>query len=216
MIENDKYFVYPRCSYTSNFGDKGQHHKGTKLFQVPLVYGERKIFDFVDCKQSMAKYDVFCEILPDILSRLNDQLMGLELVVDLYGAKEKFHFNKEYVLTSKQCDRCRATYGKHLLPIESNVIHSISGEELHLSRTEHVCETVSIEEHLFCQFCNIDVQMYFYNIDKSHYYWLKEYRKKYNEAQLKIETICNSYSYRIGRKVTLPFSLLKKFYRKLR
>ncbi|MDO8947593.1 MAG: hypothetical protein Q7U88_10595 [Desulfocapsaceae bacterium] len=250
MIENDKYFVYPRCSYTTNFGDSGQHHKWTKLFQVPLVYGEKKIFDFVDCQQSMAKYDVFCEILPDSLSQLSKDFKGIEFVVDLYGAKEKHLFNKKYVLTSKPCSQYRATYGKHLLPIECNVISGIPGKELFLSRNEHVSEAVSVDIYLERQCCNADEQLFFYNIDYIHFYNLNECRRKYQEAQLRseridekfrgskltihemdqklremdqklceaqmsIETIRNSYSYKIGSKVVFPLSLLKKLYRKI-
>lgn len=243
MIENDKYFVYPRYSYTTNFGDTGENHKGTKVFQVPLVYGDRKIFDFVDYQNSEAKYDVFCEILPDVLSHLCSQLKGLEFVVDLYGAKEQHLFNKEYVLTSKPCDQYRATYGKHLLPIECNVICGISGKELFLSRSEHVSETMSVAAYVSRQCCNVDEQMFFYNIADIHFYNLNECRKKYQESQLRIEkidekykesksrirkldqdlrerqksiaAIYNSYSYRIGSKILFPLSLLKKIYRKL-
>jgi len=46
MVEHDKYFVYPTCSYATNFGDKGQHHTGSNLFQVPIQLGRIENYIF--------------------------------------------------------------------------------------------------------------------------------------------------------------------------
>ena len=56
------------------------------LFQVPLRL-EKKEFDFKPFRDSNAVYDVYCEIIPDRLKRLQPLLASYEFETDLYGMK---------------------------------------------------------------------------------------------------------------------------------
>lgn len=181
MVEKDKYFVYPRQSLTTNFGDLGSHHTGTLLYQVPLLYGEKREVNFIDFAASFVKYDTFGEVLPGALQRLCPQLRGRDFVVDLYGIKEIHCFAKEHVLTSKKCNGVVASYGKYLKPIECNVFENIPGDDLSLTTPGEVCalEETNFQKYIYTKCADIEEQKYYYNISDLHYFLLHKEIKKY-------------------------------------
>jgi len=168
MIDRKKFFVYPRYSFTTNFGDKGRHHKGTNLFQAPLIQGEKKGLSFVDFDQSLVKYDAYGEMLPESLRRLCPQLAEFDFTVDLYGVKEEHCYTGKFILTSKKCDNFLISYRKCLLPPESNIIEEIPGEDFFLAAQESCSNPGNIRRYIYDRYTNFEEQKYFYKISDNH------------------------------------------------
>ncbi len=214
MILKNKYFVYPRQSYTTNFGDHGQNHVGVKTFQVPLAQGMKRPFCFAKIEDTKVKYDAFCEIEPDYIKKMNDNLSQYEFVTDLYGTKEKHHFNKNYVLTSKECTKFSYSFDKTLIPIEANIIESIPGSSLFLAKREDVKIEENINAYIFFKANSIEEQKYHYALGDQHFTMRRKgtelHRTEINEVEKQLHIIMDSYSFRIGRAIVLPFSAMKR------
>jgi hypothetical protein len=141
VITTNRYFVYPRMSHSTGWGDAGTHFEQTsRFFQVPLQRGKWE-YDFNSWADSVAVYDSFFEIQPDRLNRLTDQLRGYNYIVDLYAIKSRLNLHApgaEYVLTSRPCRQPIASFGKTMWPIEMNVIERVPGAEIFLCRADDV------------------------------------------------------------------------------
>lgn len=186
MIEKDKYFVYPRKSLSTNFGDMGAHHSGTLLFQVPLLYGEGKGFKFSDFVNSPAKYDAFGEILPEVLRDYCPELRGKDFVVDLNGIKEKHCFAAKYVITSKKCYDSISSYGRYLKPIECNVIENIKGDDILFAEAGSIIDLYYDDfiSYIYKKFSELEIHKYYYSLPDSHYMLYDKYKfesRKYFE-----------------------------------
>jgi len=201
MISNHKYFVYPHYSYTTNFGDRGKNHDNVKRLQVPMVFGEKAEHHFLDFKDSNVIYDACSEMDADCLRRLNDTLHSYDFAVDLYGAKERQNIDKPWVITSKECSDFDLSYDKSLLPIESNVIEAIPGQELFLAKVRDVKIHQNMEKNIFLKANELNELKYHYAIDETHFYVHK---------QELVQPILNSNSFRVGEKIVHPFSFLKR------
>jgi glycosyltransferase involved in cell wall biosynthesis len=63
LIHQEKYFVYPRVSYTTNFCEPGENMKGNEQykFKIPIAhhYSKQK---FVTLNNSPSRYDAFCQL----------------------------------------------------------------------------------------------------------------------------------------------------------
>lgn len=241
MMETNKYFVYPRTSYTTNFGDVGQHHGGINLFQVPLLMGERP-FRFVEFARSLVKYDVFCELEAHSLRILGGQFGDVEFTVDLHGARDCEQLGSQFVLTSKKCAAFQRAYARSMIPIENNILHEIIGEELFFTRVDDVEHIDSISKYVFLKSNDVEEQRYYYPLAQLHYRIVEEKLDHYNNriqelekglqdersqlnftqgqlqktvnnlhlAEENIDLLRQSFSYRVGNKIILPFSLLKR------
>lgn len=130
LIDTDKYFLYPRISFTTNFGDVGSHAvKADCDLQVPLagsVDGDRLYFSKLS--QSGAVYDAFFE---------NTALADEDVMMDLYASKpveELFKANEKlkYVITSKRLPyKSIESYGRLMRPIDANVLYKTKGSDFH-------------------------------------------------------------------------------------
>lgn len=131
-IDNNKYFVYPYFSYTTNYVEVGQHCKtSNKIYQVPMAYDDSREYHFPAFgAQDVPYYDGFFErqILPETL------MLDDEVSVDLYGAKE---IGKErYVISTQRLDfAVIKSYGLYLRPQEMNVLYNIPGDDIFLYDT---------------------------------------------------------------------------------
>ena len=136
MVTNNKYFVYPQLSFTSNFNDRGENmyaksFSGQVNLQMVLAN-----YRFKSINESVNVYDAYSEILPDRLKKLCETLNDYDLEVDLYGQKE--FFSKKFVLTSKYCKEKIKGYERAMKPAELNIIYNIPGNELTLARSQDV------------------------------------------------------------------------------
>jgi len=183
MVENDKFFVYPRNSYTTNFGDKGQHHQGTNVFQVPLVYGVTENFRFKKFYDCLVKYDVFCELLPDCLGELCCSSIPSNLSVDLYGAKRRENLAGEYVITPKKSRSYEDSFALRMLPPEMNIISRIDGNELFLTRVDQLEELGDINGYLYSSASSESAQRYYFGTDDVHYVLLRDAEIRLAQAE---------------------------------
>ena len=139
LIEKDKYFVYPRVSYSTNFGDAGVHHKGTNLYQVPLQYCNKNLI-LPAFNESSTKYDSYCEILPESLKNYNSDFENYNFDVDLYGLKKNIISDNQYVFTIRKCYKSIKLYSRALKPHEANIIENCFGKEISFAKKEHVLD----------------------------------------------------------------------------
>ena len=132
LIDVNKYFLYPKISFSTNFGDAGTHKiKDSTIYQVPLRYNIKKEFDFSSLEKSQSVYDAFFEnhtLFENLGYNKN------EICVDLY-ANKKSH-NKRYWLTTKILDfKILKSFGRSLKPIDANIIRNIEGNDIFLYDT---------------------------------------------------------------------------------
>ncbi|MCR5507647.1 MAG: glycosyltransferase [Lachnospiraceae bacterium] len=141
LIDTGRYFLYPRVSFTTNFGDEGEHMKdrgaGLNDLQVPIA-GIRKYgqidFHFADIDESGAVYDAYFENMR-LEHRLTEAVRG-EVTVDLYGVKQP-ECCKRYVLSGKALSfRILESFGRRLRPVDANVLYKIGGKDFFLYDTD--------------------------------------------------------------------------------
>jgi hypothetical protein len=150
LIQKDYYFVYPRVSFTTIFGDEGTNIRMRETFlQVPLYYGKRP-FRFVAFEDSYAVYDTWCEILPDRLKRLVPALSDEEFDVDLYGMKFSEDISSQKILSGRICRDFEMTFGREMKPHEENIIHQLPGNYFHLGKKEQFKDVFYLYRLLKC------------------------------------------------------------------
>jgi len=138
LKNNNKYFVYPRSSFITNFSDKGEHYvSDTNVLQTPLIMGERE-FSFVRLKDSKAIYDAHLEMLPECLKSFNENLKEYNFEVDIYGKKNLNKSNKEYALTSKKAYESIISFSRNLKPHELDIILNLNGNKIRLCKIKNL------------------------------------------------------------------------------
>ena len=136
-IEENKYFVHPFVSLTTNFGDAGEHSNGTAntVYQVELQQGEKKHFELPEYDGEAVYYDGFFE------NKSLYEVLGLEadsLCLDLNG-EWKNRLNKRYWLTTEVKDfKIVKSFGLNYRPIEVNVIMNNPGKQIFLYDTQTI------------------------------------------------------------------------------
>jgi hypothetical protein len=168
IIEHDLFFVYPRFSLTTHFGDKGSNMRISEdLFQVPL-WLEKKEFRFKPFKESSAVYDVFCEITADRIQRLVPSLSGYDFETDLYGMKSSENTDKKKFLSSRQCTNPVMTYGREMRPHEMNIVAGIDGNYFSLGDKNDFAEVNYFSRLLKCH--EKKELAYWFTIREYHFY----------------------------------------------
>ncbi len=168
LAGHDLYFVYPRVSLTTIFGDEGTNIRIRETFlQVPLLV-EKKTFQFKSLKNSNAVYDVYCEMDPERLKRLAPSLSGADFEVDLYGMKSGDLNQKEMFLSSRKCSGPFKTFGREMKPHEMNVIEDIPGDYFSLGKKKDFEEKNYFLRLLKCH--EKKELAYWYTIREYHFY----------------------------------------------
>ncbi len=135
LIETDRYFIYPKLSFSTNFSEIGVHHKERhSVLQVPLELRKRRL-KFLPFDDIQEKYDAFCELHVDSFKRICPYLEGYDVEIDLYGSKPSNAVRASFLLTSKQCVDPKMSYAMALKPHEVNVALGLTGSEFHLAPT---------------------------------------------------------------------------------
>lgn len=134
-IEENKYFVYPYISLSSNFGDAGVHNNSgsNTIYQVELQYGEKTEFVLPEFGFRAVYYDGFFE------NKSLYKHFGLNpesLCVDLQGEWCN-RLNKRYWLTTNVKNyRIIKSFGLNYRPIETNVFLENEGNQIFLYDTQ--------------------------------------------------------------------------------
>lgn len=168
IVQHDLYFVYPRFSLTTNFGDEGTNLRMSEnLFQVPL-WLEKQEFQFKSFDESFAVYDVYCEMNSGRMKRLAPSLSGEDIEVDLYGMKSKDNSDKELFLSSRKCSRPSRTFGREMKPHEMNILADIPGHYFSLGAKNDFEEKNYLLRLLKCH--EKKELAYWYTIREYHFY----------------------------------------------
>ncbi|WP_339171877.1 glycosyltransferase [Anoxybacillus sp. FSL W8-1294] len=154
MVDNQKFFVYPYISLTTNFGDIGTHFwRKNNAFQVPLSYNIKKEFKFCRLDETNVRYDVFNENIGII--EIFDKEIRNNITVDLYGKKSEKAY-KKYLLTTKKLNyHIIKQYDLTMKPIEDNILQNIPGNSIFLYDTTKIVKnrytstTINIEEYFY-------------------------------------------------------------------
>lgn len=130
LVERDRFFLYPRRSLTTNFGEAGTHvGRRNTDYQVPLQNGPAA-YRFSDPGESGAVYDAFFESR-NLRDRLAEE--GIDTEIDLYGTKPPDYGTARYFLTRRALPYGIARrYGREMRPHEENVLRGIGGEDFFL------------------------------------------------------------------------------------
>lgn len=128
-IENDKYFVYPYESMTTDNVVPGVHcRRVTTYEQAHLMYGPKEKFMLTPT----VKYDGFFEneAIPEWLG-----IAAKDICVDFYGFN-KNKLNKRYWLTRELLPyKIVRSFALQMKPFEWNIIKDITGNDLFLYDT---------------------------------------------------------------------------------
>ena len=132
-IENDKYFVYPYTSISTNYSDPGEHANfSINDHQVELMY-DKSNYIFSKFESNSIIYDEYMERehLDKYLDVPKDELM-----ISLWGTKQLNYFSKRYILTTKILPyKIIKSYSLSLRPIELSIIKNNEGDGIYLYDT---------------------------------------------------------------------------------
>lgn len=134
IILNNKYFIFPYVSLSTNFNDgAGEHGSSSSPFvQVHLQYGHKQYLFMDFCE--LVKYDIYLQNI-DLYDKLG--INRTELSLDLYGQKLADGKSAKYILSTQKLDmKVVQSFGLAMRPIELNVIEDISGKGIYLYETE--------------------------------------------------------------------------------
>lgn len=135
MVDQGFYFVYPRVSLATNFGDDGTHGKGTgNLLQVPMLM-KKKAFSFSRVGESSSVYDAFFEPTQETLKKFCPQFKGFDFECDFYGMKELNKIKAEYLFSVKEAREPISRFGDRMVPLVNNVVFGIKGKSISFGRT---------------------------------------------------------------------------------
>lgn len=133
LIDTDKYFLYPRISYTTNFSDAGTHAKrAVNDLQVPLAGRGKQGYRFAGLDESRSVYDAFFEntVLREQIRK--DLPEPGDVTIDLYGYRGD-EADSRYVLTSQSLPYlCLKSYARLLRPHDENVFSGLAGHDFFL------------------------------------------------------------------------------------
>lgn len=142
-VVKNKYFAYPYISYSTCFGDVGNHVKQQRTdLQVQLSNAHAEAFHLVDFDDNALKYDVFFEN-QNLYHYCNVEKE--DLLVDLYG--DHVETDKKYILTKKKLPyRVIKSWGNKLVPHEMNLIYDVAGDDIFLYETDYNGELFNLPQ----------------------------------------------------------------------
>ncbi|MDF4204134.1 glycosyltransferase [Maribacter sp. SA7] len=149
-VNQNKFFIYPKISLTTNFGDEGANMDvSNTYYQVPILLSSGKKYNFSTLIETRSIYDVYFENL-SISNELN--LDKKDITIDLYGIKPLVS-DKQYLLTSLKYDyKIIKSFGRNFKPHDLNIIKNIQGLDFFLYDTN----VKSINKHKVKPFEIID------------------------------------------------------------
>lgn len=135
VVAQNKYFVVPRRSLTTNFAEVGDHMTTlTNNYQTPLLLNSKQ-WNFGSLNESRSIYDVYFEMTPDCLKKNNPSFQQLDFECDLYGIKQINRLNTKHLFTIRDSSKPIASYGFRLIPPELNLIFNLEGNFINLVET---------------------------------------------------------------------------------
>lgn len=138
LASTDQFYVFPRVSVTTGFGDQGVHFdSSTDYFQVPIQRNKTS-YRFHTLDNADALYDSFMEPSPERLRRLVPSLEDWNFDVDLNSTKARHHLTADFVLTTRACANPKKTFALVMRPLEANLIFNVDGTGVNLCRRSDI------------------------------------------------------------------------------
>jgi hypothetical protein len=193
MIIENKYFVYPRVSLSTNFGDPGQHFEDSvAILQTPLLMSEKN-FTFCRLEDSNAVYDAFFELEEGVINKL--MKTNLSISFDLNGSKPIELVSTEFLVSGKKCSNPIKSYSSNLYPYECNVINNMFEKNTNMIAFSFGKTKDFTNEKNFYR-VNADIKRFFIN----------------SNSLLKLgrEEIMRSTRYKFGDRLLSPILRVKK------
>lgn len=135
-IEQNKYFVHPYTSYSTNSSDAGEHSKSSSSnFQVSLQQGYAGTLNLPNFSECEVRYDGFFEN-KTLYSKL--ELSESEVCIDLNGGKSNREHRRFWLTCEVHNYKIIKSYALSLRPIEQNVLDDLSGNDIFLYDTSVV------------------------------------------------------------------------------
>lgn len=131
-IEENKYFVHPYVSLTTNYSDAGEHSAGSTVHQVPLQGGKKMVYYLPDLDGGAVYYDGFFEN-KELYNKLG--LTEKELCLDLQNENHNSQKRRYWLTTEVSSYKIVRSYGLNYRPIENNVLLDNPGEDIFLYDT---------------------------------------------------------------------------------
>ncbi|MBN1187062.1 MAG: hypothetical protein JXB49_32590 [Bacteroidales bacterium] len=172
LVEKNKFFVFPRLSFTTNFNDIGTHYKKHNNYQgqTPLrLFG--RPYRFRRKADSLCIYDVYLELLSDCIFSLSSHLDEYSFELDLYGTKDLEKIKKPYLITSRPSVRPIQGFKRALKPHDLNIILNLEGKDFVLSEVKYVFPFINRYERIISNYkyfyagdiLGWKTQIYYYN-----------------------------------------------------
>lgn len=135
LVAHGRYLIYPRTALSTNMGDRGTHVPfRVNMMQVPMQFG-RPGYHLSRLDDSLARYDAFFELEPEVLRRHCPSLAGVDFEVDLYGTKGRLIERRPFAISSHSHPAPLKKFGLRLTPHEANVIYGVPGEAFALGES---------------------------------------------------------------------------------
>lgn len=130
LVEENKFFVYPREALSTNFSDAGEHAVENTTYQIPILIKSKLQYNFPISINEFTQYDAFFENLNYSKYLKIDHE---DLDVNLYGNKPT---SKKFVLTTQNLQFKKIkSFGLKMRPIDLNIIFNITGDTIYLYDT---------------------------------------------------------------------------------
>lgn len=138
LIQENKYWAFPRQSITTNFGEPGAHVSKSiyrHAFQSRLSNTIKSEYKLCTVPESKTVYDSYGE--PTCIPGFSNN----EITSDIFGIRNLSLVKTKYVLTGRFTSQSIEGYSLDLMPPEMNIIAHLRGGELKVTETQFITET---------------------------------------------------------------------------
>jgi hypothetical protein len=120
LVLEKKYVLYPQRSVVTNTGATGVHHRSSAFYQSPMGY-EKGRCDALDLANLKNRYDVFMEPEMQLIKSIQPLLSKYDFDVDLEGTRSLSFMRKNYLLSTKPCEKPIFRFSHELRPLVHNL-----------------------------------------------------------------------------------------------
>lgn len=137
MVENNKFYIFPYTSLSTNFSEIGEHNNGepSNSYQVMLVDDINMNYRTPSYDEAI-KYDMYFERMLDENTFISG-IKGDDICFNLNGFKKNTG-GKRYLITCKLYEgkEYLCSFGLRMRPIEQNILKNIQGNDIFLYDTK--------------------------------------------------------------------------------
>ena len=196
LVSAGRYFIYPRISLTTNFGDIGQHYDNQVMVWQTSLLLKTKQFCFTKLSHSTSIYDAFFELEPLQFQKIMN--LPFELCIDLNGIKPLAQISTQYLISSKKCMKPIKKYPLALYPYENNILFELDDN--------------NVREHYFSLGLTSDFKSAL-NVDRRSVDITRLFLKDEDLTVIGRNEVYRTEEYKIGKTVLKPVLFLKRLLR---